>query len=146
MIEVNWNPDRRSLRWFGLICLFAFGLLGTWVHFRHSILFWDLSPAAARLVARGLWVLSAVGGTAAALAPRALLPLYTGLTLISFPIGYVVSHVVLALFFYGVFLPIGLSLRLLGKDPLTRKFEPDAESYWSVRRPVESVRRYYHQF
>jgi hypothetical protein len=47
----------------------------------------------------------------------------------------VVNPVVMALLFYGTVLPTGLVMRLLGKDLLRLKRQPDAESYWIVRQP-----------
>jgi hypothetical protein len=51
--------------------------------------------------------------------------------MLAFPIGFVVSHVVLAVLFFGVLTPVGLILRLLGRDPLQRHFESDKKSYWA---------------
>jgi hypothetical protein len=47
----------------------------------------------------------------------------------------VVNPVVMALLFYGTVLPTGLVMRMLGKDLLRLKRQPDAESYWIVRQP-----------
>ncbi|MFP4472563.1 MAG: hypothetical protein ACLFPX_01660 [Candidatus Omnitrophota bacterium] len=41
------------------------------------------------------------------------------------------TDVVLTLCFYLVFTPIGLLMRFLGKDLLSRKIERQLESYWS---------------
>jgi len=47
----------------------------------------------------------------------------------------VVNPVVMALVFYGTVLPTGLVMRMLGKDLLRLKQQPDADSYWIVRAP-----------
>ena len=47
----------------------------------------------------------------------------------------VVNPVVMALVFYGTVLPTGLVMRILGKDILRLKRQPDADSYWIVRQP-----------
>jgi hypothetical protein len=47
----------------------------------------------------------------------------------------VVNPVLMALLFYGTVLPTGLVMRMLGKDLLRLKRQPDAESYWIVRQP-----------
>ena len=39
---------------------------------------------------------------------------------LAFPIGWTVSQVILLLMFYGLFTPIGLVFRLIGRDPLQR--------------------------
>lgn len=47
----------------------------------------------------------------------------------------VVSPVALGIVFYLTVLPTGIILRLLGKDPLRLRFEPESESYWIKRDP-----------
>jgi hypothetical protein len=47
----------------------------------------------------------------------------------------VVNPVVMALLFYGTVLPTGLVMRMLGKDLLRLKRQPEADSYWIVRQP-----------
>ena len=47
----------------------------------------------------------------------------------------IASPLVLGILFYGCITPIGLLMRLAGKDPMRRKFEPAAKSYWIVREP-----------
>ena len=73
-------------------------------------------------------------------------PLYLGWMYVAFPIGWVISHVVLAIVYYLVFTGTGLVMRLLGRDPLQRRFEPDAQTYWVEHRPGEDLARYFRQF
>lgn len=47
----------------------------------------------------------------------------------------VVNPIVLGLIFGLTIVPIGLLLRLFGKDPLNRAFDTDAKSYWIERTP-----------
>ena len=47
----------------------------------------------------------------------------------------VVNPITTAIMYFLVFVPAGLIFRVLGKDPLRLKLEPDAESYWIVRDP-----------
>jgi hypothetical protein len=81
------------------------------------------------------------GGLAALfLAARLLRPsLLHPLNLIWFKFGLllqrIVNPIVMALLFYGTVLPTGLVMRMLGKDLLRLKRQPDAESYWIVRAP-----------
>lgn len=44
-------------------------------------------------------------------------------------------YLLLVLVFYLVFAPVGLALRLLGKDPLQQKRDPAAPSYWRPKKP-----------
>jgi saxitoxin biosynthesis operon SxtJ-like protein len=47
----------------------------------------------------------------------------------------IVSPLVMALIFYGTVWPTGLVMRMLGKDLLRLKRQPDAASYWIKRQP-----------
>jgi hypothetical protein len=47
----------------------------------------------------------------------------------------VVNPIVMALLFYGTVLPTGLVMRMLGKDLLRLKRQPNADSYWILRQP-----------
>jgi hypothetical protein len=47
----------------------------------------------------------------------------------------IISPAVMALLFFGTVLPIGLLMRLLGKDLLGLKRDPAAGTYWIQRKP-----------
>jgi hypothetical protein len=55
---------------------------------------------------------------------------YRGGMSFSFQIGQIMGKVLLTLFFFIVVTPMGLLLRLLGKDLLQLKKSPDKKSYW----------------
>ena len=44
----------------------------------------------------------------------------------------ITTPVILGIVYYAVVLPYGVVLRLLGKDPMTRRWDPAADSYRSV--------------
>jgi hypothetical protein len=50
-------------------------------------------------------------------------------------LGRVVSPIALGVLFYVVFTPLGIAMRLSGKDSLRLKFDPGAETYWVERKP-----------
>lgn len=81
---------------------------------------------------------AAIGGAlvaAALLSPRLLVPLNRAWTALGWAMHRVVSPLVMGAIFFGVVLPIGLALRLAGKDLLRLRREPDAPSYWIPRQP-----------
>jgi hypothetical protein len=112
-----------SDRTFGLImaaALAALALLNVW----HAGLLWPWTGGMAALfLAAGLL-------RPAVLHPLNLIWLRFGLLL-----HRVVNPIVMALLFYGTILPTGLVMRMLGKDLLRLKRQPDADSYWIVRQP-----------
>jgi hypothetical protein len=48
--------------------------------------------------------------------------------------------------FFGLFTPIGLTFRLLGRDTLRRARRPELESYWEPKPASTDLRRYFKQF
>jgi hypothetical protein len=47
----------------------------------------------------------------------------------------VVSPIVLAIMFFGVITPVAALMRMAGHDPMRRRNDPAAASYWIVRQP-----------
>ena len=78
--------------------------------------------------------------------PRANWPIYVALTLMAFPIGFVVSYIIMGTLFYLLITPIGLGMRLFGRDPMMRRFEPERESYWVESRRDRDKESYFRQF
>lgn len=50
-------------------------------------------------------------------------------------LGKIVSPIALSILFYLIITPIGLMIRIKGKDPLRLKFDPNVNSYWIPRDP-----------
>ena len=145
LTAINFRPERKTLRRFGLAATVAFGALGAWAFFRHTLFGAALTAETARAVGIALWALAGGCGLLAAVAPRWLRGLYVALTLLTLPVGWVISHVALGIVYYGVLTPVALVFRLIGRDPLRRK-RAAAESYWIRREPTTDVSRYYRQF
>lgn len=135
VIEMNKNPSRRELLVFGLVMLAFAGVVGAIFHWRLH----------APDTARGIWIT----GGALTVIHYAIPPLrrllYLGWMYATFPIGFVLSHVILGIVYYGVFTPIGVIMRLVGYDPLTLRSRPGSKSYWVEHDPHQNVERYFRQ-
>lgn len=123
-----------SLRKFGLVVGAVFAAIALVSAWRNG---WSLSP----LMTGFAW-----GGGAllllGALVPTVLRPLYRVWMTLAFAMGFVMTRVILTLVFVLTVVPIGLVLRALGKDPLAKRLDPDAESYWIHRDdPTPSTRQ-----
>jgi hypothetical protein len=70
---------------------------------------------------------------------------YLGLSYATYPIGFAVSHVILVLVYCVVLTPIGLTMRLFGYDPLARRFDAGAKTYWTPRNKAKTVESYFKQ-
>lgn len=136
LLEINRNPSRRDLAWFGVVLLLFFIVMG-------GVLGRALASDAVR---HGLW---AVGGVLALVyyaVPIWRRPMFVGWMYAAYPVGLVVSHVLLGLVYFGVVTPIGLLMRAVGHDPMTRRFDRSAATYWVEREQVSDVKRYFRQF
>ncbi len=145
LIEIDWKPDLKQLRQFGLISAIAFPLIGLFIGWRGGLFGLDFGSAASTL-AWGLGVLGLFCGVLGAIRPQYLAPLYIGLIVITFPIGFVISYVMMTVLFFGIITPFGWGLRLAGRDPLEREPDPNAESYWIDSKPMPEQERYFRQY
>ena len=116
------DRSRRALRLFGLTMGIALGVLASLVFF-----FGDHPGRAALVGAFGAVLLFL-----AWLSPRALGPIQAGWMAFAFALGWIMSRVLLTVFFFVAVTPVGLLVRLFGKNPLEAR-EVDG-SYW-IRRP-----------
>lgn len=62
------------------------------------------------------------------------------------PLGWVVTHAILVVVFYGIVTPIGLIRRTFSEDPLRRNPESIIRSYWLGRSGPKATERYFQQF
>lgn len=136
MIDLNLNPSKKDLRIFSLAMLAFLAFVG-WVVWHKT------GSAAAGAGVAALGIAFALLGLAA---PRAVRPVFVVLMVINYPIGWVVTHVVMALIFYVVVTPLGVIMRLCGRDPMERRFDPSTKSYWKPRRTETDSSRYFRQF
>src|SRR5215813_12727190 len=129
------KTDAGDLRKFGLTVGGAFILLGVLLLLRHRSSYLAFCGAGALLVAFALiW-------------PRALKYVYVAWMALAFTLGFVMSNVILVLFFFLVVTPIGLLARLFQKDFLARKWDKQAASYWIQReRAMRTAESYERQF
>ena len=74
------------------------------------------------------------------------MPIYVGLTVLAYPIGFVLSYLIMGFLFFVMITPLGLFFRLVGRDPLERAFDPEATTYWADPRPRRAKGSYFRQF
>jgi hypothetical protein len=67
------------------------------------------------------------------LAPHLLAPLNRAWHRLGLILGKVVSPLIIGALFLSTVTPIGLLMRLFGKDPLLCRFDRKATSYWTLR-------------
>lgn len=137
MVEINWNPKPKELHNFGIIALIATAVISLLLYLIKDIsVQWILIISG---VGFAIFLCSLISGKLTRM-------IYLGLTLVTLPIGWAVSFILLAIFYFLIITPLGLIFRLIGRDPLHRNFDQKAEGYWLRRNPPNTIERYFHQF
>ncbi len=112
-------PDRSGLRKFGLISslilVLLFGLLIPWLLSR-EIPVWP-------------WLAAATLSAWAVVAPEKLGAVYHIWMKFGYFMNMLNTNIILGILFYGIILPAGLLMRLLGKDPMQRKLDSKLVTY-----------------
>ncbi len=134
--DISFTPPSRTLRQFAGLWLIFFSGLACWHGFvRHNtVLAITLALAAVAVGPLGL------------VKPQAIRVVYTGSMIVTFPIGWAISRVILALLFYLVFTPISFFFRLTGRDALQLKTRPELKTYWAPKKMPTDMRSYLRQF
>ncbi len=141
-MHIDWKPDTTKLRQFGYFggCfIIAILAISVWTGSRvlegAGFTYGTILIGAAGL----LFLLGSV-------APVLLKPAFIGLSVITFPIGFVMNFLVLGLLFYGIFTPMALIFRLFGRDAMERKIDKTQSSYWKKVQRTRSPESYYQPF
>jgi len=69
--------------------------------------------------------------------PRALQYMHRAWMTLAILLGWVMTRVVLAVAFFCIITPLGLMLRLMGKDLLALKKKQGADTFWIPRQEAE---------
>ena len=136
LLDLNQNPTPRELKAFGVLFAVFFALVG-------GLVWWQSGSRTAGLI---VWAAAGVVILAFLLAAPARRPIYLAWSYALYPIGYMITLVLMGIIYYLVITPTGLLMRLFGRDPMSRRFQPDAASYWIARKEDASLDRYFRQF
>lgn len=118
MVQINWKPDSTELRKFGVSMIVGFAIIG-------GVLYWRDRTS----IAYGCFVFGAISGLLGLTGTRVALPIYIAWMSVAYVMGNIVSRLLLALLYYGMFTPMGLAMRLGGRDSLRLK-RPEMSTYW----------------
>ena len=120
----NVEVTNKTLRQFGLMVGGVFLVIGLW-------------PFLWRQEAIREWavVLGALLSVAGLAMPAILKYPYQGWMRVGHVMGWINTRIILSVLFYGIVTPMGLVMKLAGRDPMCRGFEPDAPTYRVIRQP-----------
>ena len=124
-----------KLREFALVMAAAFLAVSAIILFKQKT-----NPLPAVLLAAGF----AASGI---FLPSALKPVYMAWMKLAFILSWINTRLILAIIFYLLFTPIGILMRLFGKDLLEKRIDRNKDSYWR-KREVKAFKQtdYEHQF
>jgi hypothetical protein len=134
MVRPEASP--RALRQFAAAWLIFISAIGAQQYFlrgRHTL-------------GMACFVAAVVFGIAGLIKPSGIRWLFVALMTVAFPIGWLVSQLMLAAMFYLVLTPVALIFRLMGRDVLQRKPDPSCSSFWLPKRTPTDVRSYFRQY
>lgn len=141
--EINWRPGADDLRRFawslviGFPCIALVLFLGNWVAGRampEPRFFLVLGGAG---IAAGLVCLAA---------PSVARPAYFVWYALAACIGLVMANLLFALLFYGLFTPLGLFMRVIGRDALNLRWRRGSATYWLNAPPPPPASQYFNQY
>src|SRR5262245_37443513 len=129
------KPSDRMLRQFAALWILFFGAIAWRAFARQQMVLAEVLAVAALTV-----------GPLGLAWPRLIKPIFVTWMMVAFPIGWTVSRIVLGALFYGLFTPLALVFRLMGRDELALRPKPGPGSYWSAKPTMTDKSRYLRQF
>src|SRR2546428_85204 len=129
LLQSNRPASSQTLRWFAGVFfpLFCAGV-GAYAR-RHD----------ASVIAVAVWAAGGMIAIAGLIRPSLIRPVYTTLNRATYPLGWVLSYALLLTIYFAIITPVGWVLRRF-HDPMDRRFDPDASSYWTPRAAVNADR------
>jgi hypothetical protein len=123
------RPTQRQLRQFAAVLPLAVLAIGWGLGWSQLAI--TVATSAGALLAFAGWFL-----------PSVVKPIYVGVSLLAYPIGLIVSELVMLAVYFGLLTPIGIVFRATRRDGLERKIDREAETYWRAKKQPDSVSSY----
>ncbi len=134
--DIPKNPAPKALRQFAAAWLVFFLAFAAHQYFRRAH--------------HGIGVILAIAailiGSIGLLRPMAVRWIFVGWMVAAFPIGWLISQIMLLLMFYGIITPVSLLLRLRGRDSLYLRRLQNRSTFWLPKQTPTDVRSYLRQY
>ena len=137
IIEVNWNPNKKELNIFitaiALVLLVLISMLCVFkkLDIKWCVLFYCLAAT--------IFIISVIFNKIAKI-------IYRIFVTAGLPLGYIISFVLMGLFYFLIITCFSIVFRIIGRDPLYRNFDLNMDSYWSPHESTDDTKRYFSQF
>ncbi len=129
MERQNHQATNKELRQFGLVVGGVFSVIGLW-----PVVFRGESPRPWAMILGSLLI--ALG----AMVPQTLKQVHHGWMKIGHVLGSINTRIILGIVYYLLITPMGIVMRLMGKDPMHRALGENVDTY----RVVKAVRPRHH--
>lgn len=124
MARQNHQANNKELRQFGLVVGGVFAVIGLW-----PMLVRGESPRLWGMILGSLLI--GLGGVR----PQSLKQVHWGWMQVGHVLGAINTKIILGVVYYGLITPMGLMMRLIGKDSMHRVPAKEATTYRVVRAP-----------
>ena len=128
------NPTAETLRQFAAAWLLFFGLVAVREYHRGHHLTGEI-----------VGVVAVVVGAIGLIKPPCVRWIFVTWMVLAFPIGWLISQLMMLLMYYVILTPVALLLRLTGRDLLLRKPRSNRSSYWVPKSRPRDVSSYFRQ-
>ena len=129
------KAGKKDLRSFGVMIGIIFLLIAGFLIYKDKESFQMLLYIAGSFIGLGLLI------------PILLKPIYILWMAFAIILGWIMTRLILSLLFYVIITPIGVILKIIGKDSLELKKQSVKESYWNQRdKNLEKNQNYEKQF
>ncbi len=125
------KAGRGEIRRFGILFAVLSALAGVFMLWKGSREMWIPFMLAAVFLLTGLVL------------PSVLRPFYVAWMRFAFILAWINTHLLLSVFYFLILTPIGVVMRLLGKDVLGKKMDRSAATYWVKRNPEPNAKESY---
>ena len=125
------TPTKKELRKFGVVIFICLGIIG-------SFLLGDKAN-----FAFGLWGVGLASFAIGLSRPQVLGLPYRMWMKLALVMGFITNHIILAGMFYLVVTPIGILMRVLGRNTVQAKIDKNIRSYWIKKGQQRLAREQY---
>ena len=132
LLSSNTDPTKRQLKQFGCTLLIV-AVMATWWMTRSGE--WTAIAGLAGAIIAGLSLIR----------PIWLKPIFVGMVLVTTPIRFVIGELILLVIYFGIFFPLAMLFRIIGRDTLARRQQNQPNTYWQSRSKQPSVESYFRQ-
>jgi hypothetical protein len=139
--DVNWNPGVAEKRKFAFSLIYALPVIAIILSLFNRLVHHQWKPGLIWLAAGGI-----VLGCILWLLPQLARPFYLVCYFFGCCMGFVIGNVVFSLFFFLVFTPLGLVLRLANPKAFPIRPDKTRVTYWEDAKKIADLKQYNRQF